>query len=389
MRHLCAILFFSLITIAIAQGPVQLPDVIGTSEVRSRQIRLEGNPDLVRQAQRLFSLHGGTQIVASGEDFTFRFEAIGNAVQLNISSAGNILWEERFPAPSALVKAADAAVQRTLGTRGFFGSRIVFVSDRTGHAEIYSSDLLFQNLKQLTRDRSQCLSPNLSPDGRSLLYTSYHGSGFPDIYHVDLTTGQRTVFAGFKGTNTGATFSPDGRQVAMILSGSGNSELYTANPQGRQLRRMTRTKSLEADPTWSPDGQRIAFTSDQMGKPQIYVMSVQGRAMERVRTDISRNCSEPTWNPREANLIAFTAASAGEFEVAVYDYRKGASTILTRGPGDAVHPVWLCDGRHLIYTERTSRYSRLMILDTATGKRFQLSPAQLNNASEASVIYVP
>jgi TolB protein len=175
----------------------------------------------------------------------------------------------------------------------------------------------------------------------------------------------------------------------MILSGSGNSELYTANPQGRQLRRMTRTKSLEADPTWSPDGQRIAFTSDQMGKPQIYVMSVQGRAMERVRTDISRNCSEPTWNPREANLIAFTAASAGEFEVAVYDYRKGASTILTRGPGDAVHPVWLCDGRHLIYTERTSRYSRLMILDTATGKRFQLSPAQLNNASEASVIYVP
>ncbi|MEY3000300.1 MAG: hypothetical protein RL648_514, partial [Verrucomicrobiota bacterium] len=31
--------------------------------------------------------------------------------------------------------------------------------------------------------------------------------------------------------------------------------------------------------------------------------------------------------------------------------------------------------------------SRLMILDTATGKRAPLSPTQLNNASEATVIY--
>lgn len=373
--------------VLLAQGPIQLPDVIGTSEIRSRQIRLEGTPSLVNQANRLFNLHGGMEVVSAGEDFTFRFGGEGSLVELSILSVGKVLWEERFQGSDALVKAADAAVQRTLGTPGFFGSQMVFVSDRSGHSEIYSSDLLFQKLRQLTRDRSQCLSPNLSPDGRYLLYTSYHGSGFPDIYHVDLTTGQRTVFAGFKGTNTGGTFSPDGRQVAMILSGSGSSELYVSNPQGRQLRRMTRTKSLEADPTWSPDGTRLAFTSDQLGGPQIYVMDVQGRSMERVRTDISRNCSEPSWNPREPGLIAFTAASAGEFEVAVYDDRAGKSTILTRGPGDAVHPVWLRDGRHLIYTERTSKYSRLMILDTATGRRANLSPSQLNNASEASVIY--
>ncbi len=387
MNRFPFVLLFFLSVSLFGQGAIQLPDVIGTSEVRSRQIRLEGNADLVAGGTRLFGLHGGMEVVASGEDFVFRLEPVGSGVQLTISSAGQRLWEERFPGPSALALAADAAVQRTLGTPGFFASRIAFISDRTGHAEVYTSDLLFQELKQLTRDRSQCLSPNLSPDGRTLLYTSYHGSGFPDIYQVDLSTGQRTVFAGFKGTNTGATFSPDGRQVAMILSGSGNSDLYIANPQGRNLQKLTRTKSLEADPAWSPDGVRLAFTSDQMGGPQVYVMSVQSRSMERLRTDISRNCSEPTWNPREPSLIAFTAASAGEFEVAVYDYRKAQSTILTRGAGDAVHPVWLRDGRHLIYTERTSRTSRLMILDTATGKRAPLSPTQLNNASEATVIY--
>lgn len=387
MTRFTTLLFLFLSISLFGQGAIQLPDVIGTSEVRSRQIRLEGNAALVSQATRLFGLHGGLQVVASGEDFVFHLEPAGSGVQLGISSGGQRLWEERFSGAAALADAADAAVQRTLGTPGFFASRIAFISDRTGHPEVYTSDLLFQQLKQLTRDRSQCLSPNLSPDGRMLLYTSYHGSGFPDIYQVDLGTGQRTVFAGFKGTNTGATFSPDGRQVAMILSGSGNSDLFISNPQGRQLQKLTATKSLEADPTWSPDGRRLAFTSDQMGGPQIYVMNIQSRSMERVRTDISRNCSEPTWNPREPSLIAFTAASGGEFEVAVFDYRQGKSTILTRGAGDAVHPVWLRDGRHLIYTERTSKQSRLMILDTATGKRAPLSPAQLNNASEASVIY--
>jgi TolB protein len=109
--------------------------------------------------------------------------------------------------------------------------------------------------------------------------------------------------------------------------------------------------------------------------------------MSRVRTDISRNCSEPVWNPRDADQIAFTAAVGGEFEIALYSFKEGRSRIISKGAGDAVHPVWLRDGRHLVYTERTPRYSRLMILDTVTGKRARLSPTELNNAREAAVAY--
>ena len=135
-------------------------------------------------------------------------------------------------------------------------------------------------------------------------------------------------------------------------------------------------------------GAAVIFTSDQMGGPQLYTMDIQGRSMSRVRTDISRNCSEPTWNPVDADQIAFTAAIGGEFEVAVYSFKENRSRILSKGAGDAVHPIWLNDGRHLIYTERTSRYSRLMILDTITGKKIRLSPTELNNAREASPVYV-
>ncbi|NDV62108.1 biopolymer transporter Tol [Puniceicoccales bacterium CK1056] len=392
-RLTVSLIFLCLGSLLPAQNPINLGDVVGSATVTTRTVQITGSPaSLVNDAARLFDLHGGYKRVVDRADFTLQFQSAGpTTVALEILSGGKSLWKSSFQGSSqndALYAAADAAVSRTLGIPGFFRSQVAFISDRTGSAEVYMSDILFKGIRQLTRDRSQCLSPNLSPDGQTVLYTSYHGTGFPDIYRIDLRTGKRTVFAGFKGTNTGATFGPDGRQVAMILSGSGNSEVYITNNQGRQLRRLTRSASLEADPSWSPDGRRIIFTSDQMGGPQIYTMDVQGRSVSRVRTDISRNCSEPTWNPVDSGKIAFTAAVAGEFEVAVYSFKENKSTIISKGAGDAVHPVWLRDGRHLVYTERTPRYSRLMILDSLTGNRMRLSPSELNNAREASPAYL-
>lgn len=393
LSRISPLILMSLLALpAGAQNPIQLGDVVGSAGVRTRSVSISGEPStLVNSAARLFDLHGGYNRVGERADFNFEFKSTGtNAVALAISSGGKSLWQETFTGGSqldALYAAADAAVQRTLGIPGFFRSKMAFISDRTGQAEVYMADILFQGVRQMTRDRSQCLSPNLSPDGRTLLYTSYHGTGFPDIYRIDLATGKRSTFAGFKGTNTGATFSPNGQQVAMILSGSGNSEIYISNTEGKQLRRLTRSTSLEADPSWSPDGRRIVFTSDQMGGPQIYTMDVQGRSVSRVRTDISRNCSEPHWNPRDPSQIAFTAAVGGEFEVAVFSFKDNKSTIVSKGAGDAVHPVWLRDGRHLVYTERTPRYSRLMILDTVTGNRTRLSPSELNSAREAAPYY--
>ncbi|HKJ91401.1 MAG TPA: hypothetical protein VJ960_09740, partial [Oceanipulchritudo sp.] len=225
------------------QGPIELGDVVGRSDIEKRSVKVDGSPaSLVTHASRLVDLHGGLERTRDGEDFLFRFEAgeEANVVRLSILSGGRVLWERPFEGSSqtdALYAATDAAVERTLGIPGFFRSKVAFISDRTGHAEVYLTDFLFQSVRQLTRDRSQCLSPELSPDGNRLLYTSYHGNGFPDIYQIDLRTGKRTIFAGFKGTNTGAGFSPDGRQVAMILSGSGNSEVYLSNAEGQQLRR--------------------------------------------------------------------------------------------------------------------------------------------------------
>ena len=62
-------------------------------------------------------------------------------------------------------------VELLTGKRSFFGSKIVFVSNRTGFKEIYMSDFDGHDVVQLTSTKSISLSPTLSSDGRYLAWT--------------------------------------------------------------------------------------------------------------------------------------------------------------------------------------------------------------------------
>lgn len=356
-------------------------------------VRVESPSDeLQRLAQGAFGAHGRFRLAGRGDtpQFTFRFTPEGDrGVDLEIlsGSPAQSLLREGFTGTTrrqALLRAGDRAVQRTTGLTGFFASRLAFVGARTGFREIYTSDLFFGEVRQLTNDRSESIMPRWSPDGRYLLYTSYFQTGFPDIFRIDTVAERRDPFVSLQGTNTGARFSPDGRRVAMILSGEGNPDVYVSNAEGRQIRRLARTPGVEATPSWSPDGNRLVVTSDLAGRPQLYLLAATGGNLQRIATDISGYCAEPDWNPADPDLIAFTIAQAGRFQVAVYSFSERRSRVVTTEAGDAIEPHWLADGRHLLYTARTAASERIMLLDTITGRATRLSPDSLGKCSHAA-----
>ena len=75
--------------------------------------------------------------------------------------------------------------------------------------------------------------------------------------------------ASFRGINGAPSFSPDGRQLALTLSRSGNPEIYVMDLGSRSLRQLTNTSAIDTEPVWSADGGTIYFTSDRGGRPQI------------------------------------------------------------------------------------------------------------------------
>jgi TolB protein len=378
---------------ACAQRDIGYVDVV--AERNTLPVRVSANSaELNQLALQAFGAHGRYRLTASGYAYDIKFSQVTPTqvrVDITRGSAATPVASQVATganAREALLRAADIAVERTngLGLKGFFTAQLAFIGERTGKKEVYTSDLFFGSAKQITRDNAHALTPRWSPDGGKLLYTSFFKAGFPDIFQIDLGTYQRTTFVSFKGTNTGARFSPNGQQVAMVLSGEGNAEVYVGTPQGRQIRRLTRTDGVEASPCFSPDGSRLVFTSDSAGGPQLYVMSTAGGQIQRVPTNISGYCAEPDWNRADANKIAFTTKIGRGYQIAVYDFSKRASEQVSKAPFDGIEPCWLADGRHLVYTARDRSTSRVCILDTATGKSVPVSPTSFGRVMQANVL---
>jgi dipeptidyl aminopeptidase/acylaminoacyl peptidase len=70
--------------------------------------------------------------------------------------------------------------------------------------------------------------------------------------------------------------------IAFVSKRDGNSEIYTINSNGTELKRITNNTFEDTSPSWSPDGKYIAFISDREKKTAIYIMKADGTNVRRI-----------------------------------------------------------------------------------------------------------
>ena len=101
----------------------------------------------------------------------------------------------------------------------------------------------------------------------------------------------------------------------------GNTEIFTVQTDGSNLKRLTENAAIDSTPRWSPNGRELAFTSNRQGTPQIFMMDLEGANVRRVTLAGNWN-DEAAFSP-DGGRLAFACRNEGDFQICVMDLLTG------------------------------------------------------------------
>jgi TolB protein len=284
---------------------------------------------------------------------------------------------------------SDAIYERVTGEKGYFDTRIVFISEtgpaikRVKRLAIMDEDGANPNF--LTRGDYMVLTPRFNPTAQMIAYMSYIGTK-PRVYLFDIETGKQEMLGNFPNMTFSPRFSPDGNKVALTLEENGNSDVYVMDLRSRQTVRLTTDPAIDTAPSFSPDGKQIAFESDRSGNQEIYVMNADGSNQHRVSFTPGRS-GTPVWSPR-GDLIAFTKQDAGHFGIGVMRPDGSGERLITSGWEDE-GPTWAPNGRVLMFTREIQggRGAQMWSIDvTGRNERRVMTPGDASDPAWSPLI---
>ena len=284
---------------------------------------------------------------------------------------------------------SDAVYERITGEKGYFDTRIVFISEsgpaikRVKRLAIMDED--GANPIFLTNGSYMVLTPRFNPTAQMIAYMSYIGAK-PRVYLFDLETGKQEMLGNFPNMTFSPRFSPDGNRVALTLESGGNSDIYVMDLRSRSLQRLTTDPAIDTAPSFSPDGRQITFESDRGGSQQIYVMNADGSGQRRISFGSGRN-GTPVWSPR-GDMIAFTKQDKGRFDIGVMRADGTSERLISSGWEDE-GPTWAPNGRVLMFTRslQGGRGSQIWSVDvTGRNERRVLTPGSASDPAWSPLI---
>lgn len=281
---------------------------------------------------------------------------------------------------------ADAIYERLTGEKGYFDTRIVYVSE-TGPAtkrikRLAIMDQDGENHKFLTSGVAMALTPRFSPNLQKVTYMSYAGA-MPKVYILDIETGKQELLGSFPGMTFAPRFSPDSSKVLLSYANNGRTNIYEMDLKKRTSKRLTSGSAIDTSPSYSPDGSQIVFNSDRGGNQQLYVMNADGSDVHRISFGTGRYAT-PVWSPR-GDYIAFTKMANGQFYIGVM-YPDGSGERLLASGYLVEGPTWSPNGRVLMYfrqdkgTSRRNAPVKLYSIDlTGYNERMIVTPAEASD----------
>jgi Tol biopolymer transport system component len=234
--------------------------------------------------------------------------------------------------------------------------------------------------------RAYDYQPDVSPDGRSIVFSRYGGDGI-ELWRLDLDSGREQQLTTGKAVNVEPRLSPDGSRIAWISTqGTGHFNLFVADlaPDGlrnarpllgerqSKISRYYYSKFDHAlNPSWTPDGKRILYVTNNevaWGTGDVWSVAVDDPSDRRkVLSEETSWSARPETSP-DGKQVLFASYHGRQWRQLWLTTPDGAAPLpLTFGEFDRSGARWSPDGERVAFISNEGGNTSLAVRDFIGG----------------------
>jgi Tol biopolymer transport system component len=204
------------------------------------------------------------------------------------------------------------------------------------------------------------ISADLTRIGRIAFVSTRAGNDKTQIYTMNPDGGGVTRLSHTPGSDVDPAWSPGHEHIAFASTRGGGSfqRIYTMNADGSGVTQLTDSGGPDKSPAWSPDGSKIAFTHVEIHhtgtghvffSTDIWLMNVNGSGL--VQLTQTGHESSPAWS-LDGSRIAFESTRDGNSEIYVMRADGSGITRLTHRMANDYDPAWSPDGSKIAFDSK-------------------------------------
>jgi serine/threonine-protein kinase len=232
------------------------------------------------------------------------------------------------------------------------GRSIAYSSNRLGLAElwIFQLDKPLHRLQLPQSHHIVVTGASWFPDGRRLLVIRSSPDGKGSLWIVTADGSQASELTSFEGvpSSEGIPVSPDGLHIVYPAGIGSHTQLFSYETSTRQTRQLTSSADDKLNVCWSPDGRWLVYPSNASGDIQLWRIPAAGGDAQRLTKGSDRirhmfYSSDGRWlyfQPNHLNIYRMPA-------------QGGAAQQVTHFPESGLfieEPTISPDNRYLVYT---------------------------------------